>query len=510
MKKFLTLLIAILMLISTAACTSGGRGGNSDPGSAAERGDIGTPAATEAPEPYVIDYYMLANTTSYEVDNIMNEINKIILPKFNSTVKITMITWDDWFTKVNSDIRAGEKVDIIFTADWWQYMNSIANGYLQPLDGLLDQYGAGAKALLGEAFITGCQVGGVLYGVPTNKELSACGGFVYNKTLLDKYGLEVDVNWKSFRDWEPLLEVIKENEPDVVPLITRDNWHHMNTSTNLPCELIWGPELDDADIAWIYDHPWYMDELRVARDFYNKGYIVENNLSDPIDEWVNMRIVQGNFFLVSEALKPGKGKSTELMASLVNPEIEYDEFETYPYMVRTLSCGGSMLAIPSTSGDPAKAMQFINEMHTNPDLTNLLAWGIEGRQYNVVSENPKRVQPIENDSWIGSVLVWTLGNQFNVYLSDIEPEDKYTLMAATKEGIPSHISNGYRFDVSEYQDKISLLENIMYGYRIPLRVGAVDPDATVAAMLKELEALGFQELKRDIIEDFDKWLAENR
>ena len=507
MKKTLVIITVALLLLSVASCSSGG---NKSSDSDTVAGGAEQSASTAGSEPYVIDYYMLANTTSYEVDNIMSEINKIILPKLNATVNITMVTWDDWFARVNGDIRAGEKVDIVFTADWWQYMDSIASGYFLPLNDLLDQYGAVTRDLLGETFITGCQVGGVLYGVPTNKELSACGGFVYNKTLLDKHGLEVDTNWKSFKDWEPLLKVIKEKEPGVVPVITRGNWHHMNTSTNLPCELIWGPELDDSTIRWIYDYPWYMDELRVARDFYNKGYFVEENLCESIDEWVNMHIAQGDFFLISEALKPGKGKSTELMASLVNPGIEYDEFETYPYMVRTLSCGGSMLAIPVTSEDPVKAMQFINEMHTNPDVTNLLAWGVEGRQYTVVSENPKRVRPIENDSWIPSVLVWTLGNQFNMYLSDIEPEDKYPLMAATKEGIPPHISNGFRFDVSEFQDKISVLENILFEYRLPLRVGTLDPDVSVAAMRKELDALGFRELTAAVIADFEKWLAETK
>jgi len=284
----------------------------------------------------------------------------------------------------------------------------------------------------------------------------------------------------------------------------------MNTSTNLPCELIWGPELDDTTIEWIYDYPWYKTELRVARDFYNKGYFSKDNISEPMDEWVNMHIAQGNFFLISEALKPGKGKSTELMASLVNPGIEYDEFETYPYMVRTSYCGGSMLAIPATSEDPVKAMRFINEMHTNPEVTNLLAWGVEGRQYTVVSQNPKRVKPIEDDSWIPSVLVWTLGNQFNVHLSDIEPEDKYIVFAATKEGVPQHISNGFRFDVSEYRDKIPVLRNIMFEYRVPLLLGMLDPDESVAAMRKELEAVGFQELKAAVIADFQKWLSKTR
>jgi len=409
MKKSLALFIAILMLLAAAGCSSKNKNGSeADVNTGAGAGNEGTAptGSQEDSAPYVIDYYMLANSASYEVDYIMDEINKIILPKLNATVNITMVTWDDWFVKTNGDIRAGEKVDIVFTADWWQYMDSIASGYFLPLDDLLDQYGSNARELLGDTFITGCQVDGILYGVPTNKELAVNGGFVYNKTLLDKYGLKVDTRWRSLRDWEPLLEVIKENEPNVVPVLTDGYWNHLHIVTNLPCELVFDGNANNAVVGWLYDFPWYMDELRTVRDFYEKGYIPDGSISTGDNEWINKHVAQGDFFLLTEALKPGKGKSTELMATLAHPGIEYDEFETYPLMVSTRHSGGSMLAIPVTSGDPAKAMLFINEMHTNPVLTNLLAWGVEGRQYTVVSENPTRVKPMENDSWVPAVLVW--------------------------------------------------------------------------------------------------------
>ena len=169
-----------------------------------------------------------------------------------------------------------------------------------------------------------------------------------------------------------------------------------------------------------------------------------------------------------------------------------------------------MLAIPRTSGDPAKAMQFINEMHTNPELTNLLAWGIEGEQYTVVSENPIRVKPTENNSWASSVLVWTLGNVFNVYLSDVEPEDKYIQLAATKDGIPEHISNGYRFNPEEYREQLTAVSNIHDIHRHPIQIGIIDPDEGVPAMRAEMDAAGFREVKAAIVADFQKWLGETR
>ena len=504
-RVFLTAVLIITLIFVLAACGASGSVSGKSGGSA------GAEAEQDPNAPYVIEYYMLANSASYEANDVMNEINKIIQPKFNATVNITMIAWADWFAKVNSDIRAGKKVDLVFTADWWQYMDSIASGYFLPLDDLLNRYSAQTRAQLGETFVSGCKVDGVLYGIPTNKELAGNGGFVYNKTLLDKYGLKVDTGWKKLRDWEPLLKVIKEKEPDVCPLLTELTdvyWKHLNFPSSLPCELVFDGNANNDQIEWRFDYPWYMEELRTARDFYLKGYIPEVTLDN--DEWYNTHITQGNFFLLTAPLKPGKGKSSELMAALVNPGIEYDEFETYPLLVTTRNCGGSMLAIPRTSGNPDKAMQFINEMHTNAELTNLLAWGIEGKQYTVTSENPRRVKPIENNSWTQAVLVWTLGNVFNTYLSNVEPEDKYELLKATKEGIPEHIANGYRFNPAEYQDKITIIENIIYEYKIPIFLGSMDPDKGVAAMRAEIEAAGFEEVKAAVISDFRRWLNKSQ
>ena len=87
-----------------------------------------------------------------------------------------------------------------------------------------------------------------------------------------------------------------------------------------------------------------------------------------------------------------------------------------------------MLAIPRTSEDPARAMMFINLMHVDAKLANLFVWGIEGVHHKVVQEDPKRVAPIEGNTWTQAVLPWTLGNVFNHWLG--EHEDPTSMRAS--------------------------------------------------------------------------------
>ena len=262
MKKLLAFFIASIMALTAAGCAPAVSNSNAPANAAtadagtkatADTGNQATadagaqaavsetaaaaPAATENLKPYVIDYYMLANSVSSEVGPVSEAINKIIQPKFNATVNITMLTWGDWFTKTQAALAAGDKIDILFTADWYQYMNSIANNNLMPLNDLIDQYGAEMKAQLGETFIKGSQYKNINYGVPTDKELAVNGGFVWNKTLADKYNLKVDPTWKSVKDWEPLLKEIQAKEPNIVPFLFDGNMYHLNYINYLPCDL---------------------------------------------------------------------------------------------------------------------------------------------------------------------------------------------------------------------------------------------------------------------------------
>jgi len=460
-------------------------------------------------DPYVIEFWTLTNSVSAERALVEQAINEIIQPKFNATINITMIPWGDWWTQV-SLLNAGEKVDLLFTADWWQYMEGIANNYFLPLNDLVAEYAPEIPEKLGPAFIEGTQVRGINYGIPTNKEMAVNGGFLYNKTLADKYDLVPDPSWTSYRDWIPFLQVIAENEPDVIPVLADGNWYHLNWVSYLPGDIGWQDiENDDPELRWAWETEYYIEELRAARELYELGLIPADAITADHD-YNNRYLQMGDFFLTTQPLKPGKGKATELMSQMITAGIEYDELETFPLIGTTNHSGGSMYAIASTSDDPARAMMFLNEMHTNPDIVNLLVWGIEGLTYEVVQEEPvKLVRSIEGNTWTSAMNGWMIGDFFSIHLAEFEPLDKYDLLRATKE-VPSHIANGYRFDTADWLDTVTAINNALEEFGEPLRVGAVDVDEGLAAIIAAAEAAGFREYFAAVQADYQAWLEETK
>lgn len=198
---------------------------------AAEQPAAEQPTAEPAPvcdKPVMLQLYMVGGGDTPARPDVEAALNAYIEPLICANVTFNIVGWGDWFSKAITGIQAGEKMDIFFTADWWQYNELVAQGLLLPLndDGgpngnLLEQYGKGILESLNPAFISGTQVNGVNYAVPTNKELAVPDGFIYNVALAEQIGFTPAdaAKIKTMRDFEPWLEKAKAARPDEYPYL---------------------------------------------------------------------------------------------------------------------------------------------------------------------------------------------------------------------------------------------------------------------------------------------------
>lgn len=463
-------------------------------------------------EPYELTYFMLCNTISPDKDMIMERVNSIVESKINATVDLVMLDWGTWDERFNTAMNAGGKIDIAFTAEWWGYLDAVANNFFLPLndtgDDLLAQYAPETVKQLGEGFIIGSQINGVNYAVPTDKEFAVNGGFVWNKDLADKYDLDMSTI-NTVADLEPMLKVIKENEPDVIPLLVEQGGGmytipHAGFFQNIGVDY---SVLDDTEVKWFWDRPDVIEMAKTHQKFYKEGYIHKEAYTE--NNRYNDHLLEGDFFVTQQPLKPLNGKSNELMSAAGN-KFNLDEKEITPYVATSLHAAGSMLAIPRTSEDPARAMMFINLMHVDPELSNLFVWGMEDVHHTIVQEDPKKVAPVSGNTWTTAMLPWTLGNVFNHWLGEHEDPNKHEGFRITKEESPHHITLGYRFlHAEKYQAESAALDNALAEYSSIIATGAVDNfDETYDKMVKAAEAAGLRTIQEAIQEDLNEWLEK--
>jgi len=537
MKRYLLLILALIFIILLfIACGSQTAGGNTteaptsvNESSVASTSEKAVTTATETTakagdtlKPYVITYNLLSNEASEDKELVEEAINKIIEPLINATVKFNMITWADWDSKANVPLQAGEIVDITFTADWWNYVRSVAQNQFLPLNDpnseygdLLNTYAPEAVAGLGESFLKGVQLNGINYSIPTNKELTVPGAYHYNQDIVEKYKIDIS-KILTDDDIEPWLEIVKEGESDDFICFPNDGAWTRGPYIQVIPELSDYRMINDAKpdgtfdetIYFIWEDPVYMEHFKKMREWYLKGYIHPDAYLD--NHSPNTITFSGKYFFTDGSCKGFNGvQAKEIMAASGNPNLRIAEFVTRQPVYITLHAGGSMLAVPYTSGDPARAVMYINLMHSHELLLNTMVWGVEGRNYEKIG--PKQVKQSEVTPWItkhGGA--WTLGNQIGLqWVGAQEDPDKYANMSAFNATGKAHVSLGFRFDTTNVDSEIIAYNNARSMARSIL-VGAVDPMIEVPKMLEAMKAAGSEKIKDELNKQFSEWLSHNR
>ncbi len=483
------------------------------------------PTAEPAPtcdKPAMLNLYMVGGGDTPARSDVEAALNAYIEPLICANVTFNIVGWGDWFAKAITGIQAGEEMDIFFTADWWQYNELVEQGLLLPLNddngpngNLLKLYGQGILDTLNPAFITGTQVNGVNYAVPTNKELVVPDGFIYNVALAEEIGFtQADAaKIKSMRDFEPWLEKAKAARPDEFPYLLNfmpgfKPWVE-GFASGVPYSVITMKLEPDANgkfdetIVNVVETDWYRDYVTLMREWREKGWVhpeaaLAGYEPDPL-------MNAGKFFVVAQPLKGNNIKAVELMNSSGNPDLRLAEIEWQKKVVITNHTGGSMLAIPALSKHPVEAMKFINLLHTDPKVVNMVLFGAEGKQWELEADG--RVNLIDNSWYTAHPGAWVWGNTRIQYVTNNEDPEKNRLLAEYSDDALAHPSLGFRFSRVPVQAEITAIEAVMANYWNALLYGYIDPATELPKFIDELKAAGIDTVKAEVQRQYDAWKA---
>lgn len=480
------------------------------------------PESTDQPakDAVVLDYYIVGSGDTDQRPLVEDAINAYIQPLIGAKVIFHIIGWGDWTSKAITAIEAGEKMDIFFTADWYFYSQLVSEGLLTPLNdengpngNLLEKYGQGILETLNPAFITGSQIDGVNYAVPTNKELAVPAGFVYNAAIADEIGFtdEEAAKVKSMKDLEPWIEKAKAAHPDMYPYLT-DGRLGFNPwidglASNVSGYLISMKNTPAADGTWDetilvpMETDWMKEHLALMRSWYTKGYIHPDAGLSTFD--TSQYLNAGTFFIEPMPLKGNNIKAQELVIASGNPDLRLKEIYGSPKYVSTIHTGGSMLAIPAVSDHPVEAMKLINLMHTDPKLINMMLYGVEGVHWTL---DPDGRVNIINDGWLKAhpgAWVWA---DVNIQLvTNKEDPNKNKLLVEYSKDAFAHPSLGFRFKTEPVNAELTAMKPVVDGVERALLTGYIDPDIELPKYLQALKDAGFDTVKDEVQKQYDAW-----
>ena len=486
---------------------------------------LGITSTAFAKKPTTLEIYWIANAKQEDEETwtpikegVEEAINEYIEPLINAKVSFHLIYWDDWQARALQPLLDGEKMDLIFTADWRDYVEEILAGKLTALGDLLENNAKETETSLSE-FLDGVKYNGQIYGIPTNKELCVPSGILVNKTAAALIGWDPDKDpVKTTGELEPYLAKYKEMFPDKYPyLMEKDRW------SDEPWGHEWiGVEEDavsmkyakdekgefDEKVYSIYDTEEQEEHIRLMYKWAQLGYISPDAASE--DFAYNKVFGTGDFLVFTQPLKGNNIKAVEMYAANKDPEVP--DFELTEIVMQekykvTNQAGGSMFAIPKSCKHKDTAMQYLNLMHTDATLVNLMLYGKEGVNYTKV--NDQQVELIDGANWYGlHGGAWTVGNTKLQYVLTSEDPEKNTMLQEYAVGAPATASYGFRFDKNKVPELWESVNECAKKYARGLMVGAVDPDDPekgLEAFRKALKEAGIDQLIAEIEAQYDTW-----
>lgn len=496
--KKISTLITVLILI-TSMLLAGCSKPATQPITTKEEAKTETPAAPEKEqlEEVELTWYYFGSAPGKDQALVEEAMNAYLKDKINATIKLYPMGWDEFNTKTRAMIAANEAIDIVFSAKWIGFDEGVAANRWLDITEMFDQYAPETKKLMGDTWLKGGTVDGKLFAIPTIKELGHSYGFLVNKELLAKHNLSVE-NVKTLEDMRPLLEVIKANEPNVVPFDTSV----MGVDALLPNESISGDKVlpfvtepGSNEVIMRDELPGYMDIMKTAHDFFNKGYIPTDVAT--AKESLQAKRNNGQVFAFVSQLNPGSAGANS------NDKVNWEAVNITPISISNDDMGGSMNSISATSKNPERAVMFLELLNTDPYLNNLLAFGIEDVHYTKVSDNI--IERIA-DSGYSSGDQWVFANQFINYTTTSEDPNKWEIIKEFNNSSTPQRSLGFHYDMEpwiEVVGSIKLIQSEDYS-----SIGIQEPVRARAETAKRYEQAGAKGMLEDLNAKYNEWLNQ--
>ena len=243
-----------------------------------------------------------------------------------------------------------------------------------------------------------------------------------------------------------------------------------------------------------------------AYEWNQAGYVLEDATTT---QETHLTYMQNNrtagFFI--------KGEEGQAEQITTGTGVEVECIKILKPYIKTTDVNSIGFAISPTSEHPEAAMKFLNEMYTNPDVVNLLDWGIEGVHYEKQDDGtidfPEGVDA--NTTTYGLNMDWFFGNQFLSYIWGKGRDTTiYSRLEENNKNSEFSPVMGFSFDSTAVSSEVAAITNVINQYLPGLSCGSLNPDTEMDAFLEALDDAGMQTVIEEKQKQLDAWKAENQ
>jgi len=493
MKKKVIFFLPLAFLVSAALIFSG-----------CSKKEVSTGANKEALYDLTM-MFLTFGTTPSDMGLIQDEVNQIAR---EVGVKVTFmpVSYGSYQDQTNLMLASGEKVDLLVLLSN-QFTNFAAKGQLLDISDLLKEEGRGVLDAVGSDYIVGGQINGKQYAVPTIRDFASNTIFMMNKEIADRNGISAD-QIKTLEDIEKVLKTIKDQEPDLAPIVPGSVGtsvaERLFTYDGLGDNLGVLPDYGkDRKVVNFIVTDEYRNYLDVMHRWYQAGYIMKDAATT--QEAGPALVKAGRAFSYFAIGKPGLIQQESRLSGVEMVGVEIVPPKTSSTMVQRIQW-----AVPVNCENPEKTVAFMNLMYTDPQLENLLSWGIEGKHY-VIKEGTTIDYPEGVDAkntGYGLNMGWMFGNQLITYTWAGDDPDLWKEMRTFNSEAIKSSALGFTYDSSNVKNEVAACTNVTNQYKLGLEDGIVDPETILPQYIEALEDAGIDLIVAEKQKQLDAWFSK--
>lgn len=536
MKKFLAVLLSILLLVSSlAGCSKAPKGDETlknEPGSettpTSSVSETAGDTETDTLEPVTLKWYLHGSNVTDDKE-VLAKANEYLKEKINVTLEPIWGTWGDFDNNSVLAINGGDDVDIYFTSSWSadEYNAFAKKGAWVRLDdpenNLLEKYAPDVWALLPDVLKQGATIEGAdgvgVYAIPGYKDIATQNTWDVNVTLLEKYGYTVDdIKNADYYTFGDILKKVKEGEgADFYPLLVEGNVLERmvdnstilagDSGTNNLLSYYINPTDPSADgiygnkIISKFESPEYKKFVEKTREYYLAGYIdPAMSNANQANDTRSAKQLTGDYLIGTQSYAYGYetqvSKERGIKVAMVPA--------TPPYVDST-SSQGALMAISTASKNPERALMFLNLLNTDKYLMTLLDFGIEGVHYNLNDQGEAVFTDKRKD-----YIPWTNGMGNVTLLPPQEGQgsdfiEKFKEFYAGSKMVP-YI--GFTFNPANVETELAALSNVAAEYALALNTGSIDPAEKLPEFIKKLKDNGIDAVVAEANTQLEAFMAK--
>lgn len=387
------------------------------------------------------------------------------------------------------------RLDIFLARSYDEYYNLVKEEKLSPIDEKLTSEAKLLNDYIHSSLFTAAKINKKTYGVPVNTALGSYKYIVFDAELLEKYNFDAKT-MIGLEDLEEYLALIKENEPDIIPLKAAP---------------------DSSDIPFIFEDgfPAYVDESGVVMPSYENEDLLNHYAMiaryNALGYFTNSGGDNDARFAVT--FISGDESSVKELSEKTEREYEYNVYQnpvaTNENAIDNIYCI-SKFCIANELTD---VMKILNILYTDSDAQNILTYGIEGTHY-VLTDDLENRQVIKlNDDY--KINPDYTGNKFIAYTLEGENYEKWDKVKELNLNSTASKSLGFNMERKgiKYTDedgneaKIyepdykAIIQKVLDNYYPSLLNGTII-DIDIKALKAESKTAVYEEMRENLKEKY--------